>query len=61
MANHDKREENTKQPYEKPKLRVIELAAEEVLAVGCKVNPGDPTGFNNQGCTTGVCQNTIGT
>jgi hypothetical protein len=22
--------------YEKPKLRIIELAAEEVLAVGCK-------------------------
>jgi hypothetical protein len=25
-----------KQPYEKPRLRVIELTAEEVLAVGCK-------------------------
>jgi hypothetical protein len=24
------------QPYEKPRLRVIELAADEVMAVGCK-------------------------
>jgi hypothetical protein len=23
-------------PYEKPKLRIIELAAEEVLGIGCK-------------------------
>jgi hypothetical protein len=26
--------------YEKPKLRIIELAAEEVLAVGCKTFSG---------------------
>ena len=25
-----------RRPYEKPALRIIELAAEEVLAVGCK-------------------------
>lgn len=34
---------NTKEPYEKPQLRAIELAAEEVLGVGCKSNQG---GFN---------------
>lgn len=28
--------EDTKKAYEKPRLRSIELAAEEVLAVGCK-------------------------
>lgn len=28
--------ENTKLAYEKPKLTVIELVAEEVLAAGCK-------------------------
>ena len=60
MLENDNKKEQSKQAYEKPRLRVIELAAEEVLAVGCKVNPGDPTGFNNQGCTTGVCQDTIG-
>ena len=26
-----------KQPYEKPVIRTIELVADEVLAVGCKV------------------------
>ena len=26
-----------RQPYEKPRLRTIELAAEEVLATGCKI------------------------
>jgi len=28
--------EAVKKPYEKPRLRIIELAAEEVLAIGCK-------------------------
>ena len=37
-----------KRAYEKPMLRTIELAAEEVLAVGCKAvhsgtAPGSPT------------------
>jgi hypothetical protein len=26
------------QPYEKPMLRIIELAAEEVMGIGCKSN-----------------------
>ena len=33
----------TKRAYEKPQLRTIELVAEEVLAVGCKLSNG---GFN---------------
>ena len=33
---------NTKKVYEKPCLRSIELAAEEVLAVGCKTQ-GSPS------------------
>ena len=32
-----KKNANSKQVYERPKLRVIELAAEEVMATGCKV------------------------
>lgn len=32
----DNKKEKSKQAYEKPMLRTIELAAEEVLAVGCK-------------------------
>ncbi len=34
------KQENKKKEYEKPKLRTIELAAEEVLAVGCKTVGG---------------------
>jgi hypothetical protein len=45
----------SKEPYEKPELVVIELKAEEVLAVGCKtvgrnsVGPWPACGFA-QGC-----------
>jgi hypothetical protein len=35
-----------KKPYQTPKLRTIELVADEVLAVGCKVQNGT-TGFEN--------------
>lgn len=48
-------QDNTsKQPYEKPVLRKIELAAEEVLDVGCKTTLGDPASGANI-CTTNVC------
>ena len=30
--------EKKKQPYKKPSVKVVELAADEVLAVGCKTN-----------------------
>ena len=36
---HNSDEEKGKYTYEKPRLRVIELAAEEVLGVPCKANP----------------------
>ncbi len=47
------------QVYEKPKLRAIELAAEEVLAVGCKTKFSDPNVAGN-GCLTGVCSSKKG-
>ena len=31
---------NKKEKYEKPRLRVIELKADEVLAAGCKLSGG---------------------
>lgn len=31
--------ETDKKPYDKPRLRIIELLAEEVLAIGCKTTP----------------------
>ena len=40
--------------YEKPHVRTIDLAAEEVLAVGCKLDsgPGGPIGAS---CTASSC------
>lgn len=34
--HNDNNEIKSKQVYEKPRLRVIELVAEEVMGVGCK-------------------------
>ncbi|MCP3957627.1 MAG: hypothetical protein GY719_07210 [bacterium] len=44
----------SREPYEKPLLRTIHLAAEEVLAVGCKLagGPGGPIGAS---CTGSSC------
>ncbi|MFH1984951.1 MAG: hypothetical protein ABIL58_24175 [Pseudomonadota bacterium] len=36
-----------KRSYETPVLRIIELAAEEVLAVGCKTQAVGTAGFGN--------------
>ena len=47
--------------YEKPVLRIIELAAEEVLGVGCKTTPVDSNGVAGNGCTSGICSFTTGT
>lgn len=43
-----------RQAYEKPHVRTIDLAAEEVLAVGCKLDfgPGGPIGAS---CTAASC------
>lgn len=56
---HD-REEKEKKTYEKPKIRTIELAAEEVLTVGCKTRAFDPKGVAGNGCMSGVCSRRIG-
>ncbi|MGC2064325.1 MAG: hypothetical protein WA610_15245 [Thermodesulfovibrionales bacterium] len=37
---HPENEQNSKIAYEKPRLSIIELAAEEVLAAGCKTVSG---------------------
>lgn len=36
-----------KRPYERPKLRVIDLVADEVLAIGCKLSGGGQTAYGN--------------
>jgi hypothetical protein len=43
-----KREEKKK--YEKPVLRIIELAAEETMTIGCKTLSGLATRSNPAGC-----------
>lgn len=49
-------ENQSKLPYEKPRLRTIPLAAEEVLGVSCKTAAGAP-GKNGapQGCGFAPC------
>jgi hypothetical protein len=47
------------EPYEQPKLRVIELLAEEVLGIGCKTSPGAP-GQGISICTAGLCSTQTG-
>ena len=47
------KQKDDRQPYEKPRLRTIELVAEEVLAVGCK-NASIPA-FGNPVCMVTPC------
>jgi hypothetical protein len=49
----DQKEEKKKRVYEKPRLRTIELAAEEVLAVGCKLLSAP--GFDEATCIARPC------
>lgn len=44
----------SRQPYEKPRLRSFPLAAGEVLAKGCKL-AGPSSGFQGTGCVSGGC------
>jgi hypothetical protein len=55
-----RKRKKAKGPYEKPKLRAINLLAGEVLAVGCKTSFGDPSGVGGNGCLTGICSATLG-
>jgi hypothetical protein len=41
--------------YEKPQLRIIELAAEEVLAAGCKTASGSVSAFGAITCFQRPC------
>lgn len=47
---------SAKLPYQKPRLRVIDLAAEEVLVVGCKTvskaAPLNPAACNTNNCSS---------
>jgi len=44
-----------KRKYEKPKLRTIDLAVQEVLGVGCKLETGGPMAVGATPCATASC------
>ena len=48
-------EKKTKRAYEKPRVRVIELVAEEVLAIGCKT-PSLTAPLSPINCLANSCQ-----
>lgn len=58
MGNKLKKEPE-KSSYEKPQLNIIELAAEEVLAVGCKM-PAGPRNVGQPSCGIGARCSTRG-
>jgi hypothetical protein len=50
----DEEKEKRKKPYEKPRFTAIELAAEEVLGVGCKLGLGG-SAFGGTPCPVNYC------
>jgi len=50
----EREKEKRKKPYEKPRLTTIELAAEEVLGVGCKLELAG-TAFGVSPCPSNNC------
>ena len=54
QRNHENKK-GGKRPYEKPRLRAIQLAAEEVLAAGCKIEGGG-FAFGVSPCIGNFCQ-----
>jgi hypothetical protein len=46
--------QNAKREYHPPRVIKIDLAAEEVLAVGCKMTGNQPA-FNHLPCVTRSC------
>jgi len=50
-----KNTQRVKRSYEKPKLRVIDLAAEEVLSVGCKLQSGGIASGSVINCVSSSC------
>lgn len=55
MKNPTKIKEKQKKAYQRPEVKVIELAAEEVLAVGCKTESSAGPGGVPPTCVLGAC------
>lgn len=60
MDMQQRPDEKQKRSYEKPRLRIIELAAEEILSVGCKTNPVSVGKLAPAGCTNPACSTAYG-
>ena len=56
MKKQDDDTRKGRQAYEKPRLRAFPLAADEVLAKGCKMTSGF-AGFQGPNCAAGGCFN----
>jgi hypothetical protein len=54
MTSKNGATQSAKRPYEKPRVQAINLLAEEVLAVGCKLDNG-PGGPIEPNCTASRC------
>lgn len=54
MKKQDDDAKKAREPYEKPRLRAFPLAADEVLAKGCKMASGF-AGFQGPNCSAGGC------
>ncbi len=54
----ENQERTVKLPYDKPELQIVELAADEVLEVGCKTS-SSATAMVDRRCNVGGCS-TIG-
>jgi len=53
MKENQMNQDSSRKKYEKPVLRIIELAAEEVLAAGCKLSFGG-SAFGSIGSCLGM-------
>ena len=47
--------DDDRQMYQKPQMTVIELSADEVLAIGCKTTSGKASGSNVPPCQIRNC------
>ena len=54
-AESMKNGQREKRPYEKPQLRVIELATDEVLGFGCKLVSGGHASGSPANCINNNC------
>lgn len=55
LMNSNQQESESKQPYEKPVLRVIKMETDQVLGIGCKLSTGPPDVGDPATCIGSFC------